>query len=69
MKTKRLFALLVAVAMLAVAMVPAFAEEHDPVSLRFMWWGGDARAAATLDVIEAYETSPNMAATRVTRKS
>ena len=36
MKTKRLFALLVAVAMLAVAMVPAFAEEHDPVTLRFM---------------------------------
>lgn len=55
MKNRKWIALLAAVAMLAMAMFPAFAEEHAPVTLRFMWWGGDARAAATLDVIEAYE--------------
>ena len=33
----------------------AFAEEKEPVTLRFMWWGGDARHAATLNVIEAFE--------------
>lgn len=29
--------------------------EHDPVTLRFMWWGGDERAEATLSVIESFE--------------
>lgn len=28
---------------------------QDPVTLRFMWWGGDERAQATLDVIEQFE--------------
>ena len=31
------------------------AENHDPVTLRFMWWGGDERAQATLDVIDKFE--------------
>ena len=30
-------------------------ENHDPVTLRFMWWGGDERAQATLDVIDKFE--------------
>lgn len=30
-------------------------ESHDPVTLRFMWWGGDERAQATLDVIDKFE--------------
>ena len=30
-------------------------ENHDPVTLRFMWWGGDDRAAATLDTIDAFQ--------------
>lgn len=30
-------------------------ENHDPVTLRFMWWGGDERAAATLNVIDEFE--------------
>lgn len=30
--------------------------DHDPVTLRFMWWGGDERAEATLSVIEEFES-------------
>lgn len=33
----------------------ADSEEHDPVSLRFMWWGGDERAQATIDVINKFQ--------------
>lgn len=29
---------------------------HDPVTLRFMWWGGDERAEATLSVIDEFES-------------
>ena len=29
----------------------ALDEKHDPVTLRFMWWGGDERAEATLKAI------------------
>lgn len=28
---------------------------NEPVTLRFMWWGGDERAAATLDTINAFQ--------------
>lgn len=35
--------------------VAATQEEHDPVTLRFMWWGGDARAEATLNVIDEFQ--------------
>ncbi len=53
---KRTLGLALAAAMTATLAVPAFADEDkEPVTLRFMWWGGDARAEATLDVIEAYE--------------
>ncbi len=30
-------------------------DEKEPVSLRFSWWGGDARHEATLAVIDAFE--------------
>lgn len=30
-------------------------DSQEPVTLRFMWWGGDERAQATLDVIEQFE--------------
>ncbi len=33
----------------------AAAEEHEDVTLRFMWWGGDERAEATVAVIEQFE--------------
>lgn len=31
------------------------ADNEEEVTLRFMWWGGDARHTATLEVIEQYE--------------
>ncbi|MDF2942308.1 MAG: putative bacterial extracellular solute-binding protein [Herbinix sp.] len=30
-------------------------DKHDPVTLRFSWWGGDPRHEATLAVIDAFE--------------
>ena len=36
------------------AAAPA-SDSSEPVTLRFSWWGGDARHEATLAVIEAYE--------------
>lgn len=30
-------------------------DQHDPVTLRFSWWGGDARHEATLAVIDAFK--------------
>ncbi len=30
-------------------------DKHDPVKLRFSWWGGDARHEATLAVIKAFQ--------------
>ena len=30
-------------------------EEREPVTLRFSWWGGDERLAATLKVIEQFQ--------------
>ncbi|MFF1253893.1 extracellular solute-binding protein [Pseudarthrobacter sp. NPDC058329] len=37
------------------------AEETGPVTLRFTWWGGDARQKATEQVIEAFEAeNPNI---------
>ena len=31
-------------------------EKNDPVTLRFSWWGGDARHEATLAVIKEFQT-------------
>lgn len=42
------------VLMLALGSVCAVAEQ-EPVTLRFSWWGGDARHEATLAVIEQFE--------------
>lgn len=37
------------------------AEETGPVTIRFSWWGGDARQKATQKVIEAFEAeNPNI---------
>lgn len=37
------------------------AEETGPVTIRFTWWGGDARQKATQKVIEAFEAeNPNI---------
>lgn len=42
--------------MLALSAVSfAFAEDKAPVTLRFSWWGGEERTAATLEVIKQFE--------------
>lgn len=41
--------------MLAGAAMPAAAEEAE-TTIRFSWWGGDARHEATLEAIELYES-------------
>lgn len=38
------------------------ASDDEPITLRFAWWGGDERNAATLEVIEQFEAlHPNVA--------
>lgn len=42
-------------------MLPMVALAEDNVTLRFSWWGGDERHAATIAVIEQYEAAhPNV---------
>lgn len=37
------------------------ASDDEPITLRFAWWGGDERNAATLEVIEQFESlHPNV---------
>lgn len=57
---KKILATLLSVALLIGCLAaPALAEE--PVTLRFSWWGGDARLEATLKVIEDFEAlHPNI---------
>ncbi len=54
MKKTRFVALILAV-MLCLSLVPAMAEEHEPVTIRFSWWGGDSRNAATMEVIKQFQ--------------
>ena len=38
-----------------------FASAEEKVTLRFRWWGGDARNEATIKVIEQFEAlNPNV---------
>lgn len=56
---KKLIALALAMFMLT-GCVAALAES-EPITLRFSWWGGDERLAATLKVIEQFEAlHPNI---------
>lgn len=56
---KKVLAMLLATLMLCCTATAAGAE--DQVTLRFMWWGGDARHEATIQVIEKYmEANPNV---------
>lgn len=54
MKKTRILAFVLAVLM-CMSIIPAVAEEHAPVNIRFSWWGGDSRHAATLEVIRQFE--------------
>ncbi|MGN0774312.1 MAG: ABC transporter substrate-binding protein [Candidatus Ventricola sp.] len=57
---KKTLALVLALCMvLTMALATAAAEEN--ITLRFSWWGGDARHEATMKVIEQYEAlHPNV---------
>ena len=51
---KKILALVLALCMvLTLAMTAASADET--ITLRFSWWGGDARHEATMKVIEQFE--------------
>ena len=53
---KKLLSLVLALIMVfSVASVAAAEITTEPVTLRFSWWGGDARHEATLKVIEQFE--------------
>lgn len=51
---KRIMALVLAICM-CMSFTAAFATE-EKITLRFSWWGGDERLAATLSTIEQFET-------------
>lgn len=53
---KRILAIILTIAALAcVVALPAFAEEdHEPVTLRFAWWGSQTRNDQTLKVVEMF---------------
>lgn len=59
MKKNRILALALTGILAATAAAPmavfAESEDHDPVSLRFMWWGGDERNEATVKVIDMFQ--------------
>ena len=55
MKHPRILAI-VLVAVLCLSMLPmAIAEDKAPVTIRFSWWGGDSRNAATMEVINQFQ--------------
>lgn len=58
---KMVVVVLVALFASASVFAQGSAEEKEKVNLRFSWWGGDSRTAATLKAIELYEQSnPNV---------
>ena len=58
---KRMFFLVLALTMAAGMVFATGASERDQVTLRFSWWGTDARHEATLAVISAFErANPNI---------
>ena len=55
---KKLAALMAGALAISTLTAPAMVmaeEEHEPVTLRFMWWGGDERNEATVEVINMFE--------------
>ena len=55
MKSNRILAIVLALVLCLSAIPMAVAEEHEPVTIRFSWWGGDSRHAATLEVINQFQ--------------
>lgn len=58
---KKWFALALGALLLFGLVQPLALAEEEPVHLRFMWWGGDERHEATLEVINQFmELHPNV---------
>ncbi|GHU92531.1 lipoprotein [Spirochaetia bacterium] len=58
---KKAFLLVLALIMTVGMVFAGGSKESKPVTLRFSWWGTDARHAATLAVIDAFEkANPNI---------
>ncbi len=53
---KKSLAVLVTMGMVIGALPAAAFAENEEMTLRFSWWGGDARHEATLEAIELYES-------------
>jgi len=52
---RRLMGVLVVVSLMFAGFASAAAQANKPVTLRMVWWGGDARHKATLAAIELYQ--------------
>ena len=52
---KKFLSLLLAVCMMCTMLSSLALADDEPVTLRFRWWGGDARNEATIQVIEQFE--------------
>ncbi|MBR3643808.1 MAG: carbohydrate ABC transporter substrate-binding protein, partial [Parasporobacterium sp.] len=60
-KLMKAAALMMAAAMAAAMPAAVMADEAEKVTIRFSWWGGDARHQQTLEAIELYESlNPNI---------
>ena len=58
---KKIVSCLLVLTMLLSMLAVVTAQAEEPITLRFMWWGGDARHEATLKVIEQYMAAhPNV---------
>jgi oligogalacturonide transport system substrate-binding protein len=52
---KRILSFLCVLTLIGAFGVAATAEEaHDPVTIRFSWWGGASRADATLAAVDSF---------------
>ena len=60
-RTRKIIASLIVMVFLMSMTATCFAQSEEPVTLRFMWWGSDARHEATLQVINQFmEKHPNV---------
>src|SRR4030042_3262086 len=63
MKGEKLILMLIIFCLVATGMVLSAAQKKsdEQVTLRFSWWGGDARHKATLEAIDLYmKLNPNV---------
>ena len=54
MRNHKIMAFILALCVGLGGVMSAVAEAAEPVTLRFLWWGSDARHEATLRVIDDY---------------